>query len=639
MLLDGLPESQDDLSTVLKGPPISIAIDAKKKGNQKYLKPALGFAKKAGVPAHDLEERDGFLYATVFQKGLPIKRVLPQLIQDALAAIDLPVAMRWGTSASKFIRPVHWILALLDKELVPVECFSVRADRYTYGHRYLSQNREDKLSVKGARLLITSISDYFLKLKNRGAVVLDHREREALVQRYLKRQKRAVIDPDLLNEAVFLSENPTLLKGKIEEKYLSLPSQVLVECMKKHQKYFPLYEDTGSDLNGFFVVCADSITAHNRRKIIKGFESVLRSRLDDAQYFFETDLKQPLASYAEKLKGILFQKNMGTLWDKKERMKRIARYLVKHCSSLSVPISQIDRAADLCKADLVTQMVYEFPSLQGEMGRIYAEKSGEKAMVAKAIQSHYWPLHAAGPFPDAPLGVVMSLSDKMDTVVASFHNSKIPTSSRDPLGIRRALNGILWTVLDQSLVLDFNAFICYSYSLFEGEPKNLARLEAFLRDRIRKLFEENSLEYDLVSAVLERAMIALPVAFQIATNLSVYRKQDAGSFKRVVETAVRVHRLAVKAKKKEAIQPALFCSDIEKKLFEEVSAIQSVFKSSSIAKQWDYLIALSDVLYSYFDSVLVMDSDKARRANRLAVLSEVDTLFCCLADFEQVEQK
>jgi len=605
----------------------------------KWLPSALGFAKKAGLAVDklsvikDAKGRD-VLFAKRSEKGKLISQLIPDIVLSSLKKMPLPIAMRWGSHETPFYRPVHWIVSILDKQIVPLTFFGIKAGNSSYGHRFLTQDQNPAHYAMGARLKITSPENYEEILK-KGHVIVDPSKRRATIQRFLK-SKGAEGEDKLLDEVVNLVESPKPLLGRYDKRYLELPDLVRVACMAKHQKSFPVYKK--KKLSTEFIVVADSVTKKNEATILSWNQTVLQARLEDVRFFWEEDLKTKLDDFVTKLDHVVFQKNMGTIGDKVKRIQTLSKYLTKHLSLIGNS-TYINRTALLCKADLVTQMVGELPALQGIMGQLFAEKSGLREPVCKGIAGHYLPRFEADIVPDikaigGPASIVVGIADRIDTIVCCYENGLHPTGSKDPWAIRRAMLAILRIVIENKLTLNINELISESYKALSKRPEHREKLSAFFVQRIKQYFLDQGLPYDAVEAVLHHALTNPLEASRKINALAEAKKTKPSHYKRVIDTGVRVMRLAKEAKGSD-VDPSLFIEKNERLVWE---AFQNLAKTKDIApiQYFSRLQTLSDPITDFFDHVLIMDKDKTVRKNRLALLSRLDSFYAGFADFEKL---
>ncbi|MFA5929035.1 MAG: glycine--tRNA ligase subunit beta, partial [Candidatus Margulisiibacteriota bacterium] len=428
LFISNIAEQQGDLKEELKGPPSSVNEQAK-----------LGFCKKNNIDADSLQVRDGYFYGQRHLKGQPVKEIFPALLIDIISSLHLPIAMRWGNEDFKFIRPIHWFLSLWDKEVISFKLAGIESGRFSRGHRFL--RAFGRISGdKGVE--VASTADY-LKTMEENFVFVDQDKRKEKIRHDLKnhpevRQGEVLIDEDLLSEVTFLNEWPVVLLDLFDEKYLELPKEILITTKKKNQKYFPIINEKGELLTGFLLVANSN---HNEKNILDGNKKVLTARLEDARFFFTEDMKTPLNDRVEGLKKIVYQAKIGTLYEKLQRVEKLAEWLAG--SFKNIKNEELKQAVWLCKADLASNVVYEFPELQGTMGRIYARKEKLPTAVCEAIFEHYLPRFAGDVLPETEMGTIISVADKVDSICSCFAADLIPSGSQDPYALRRAAAGII----------------------------------------------------------------------------------------------------------------------------------------------------------------------------------------------------
>lgn len=623
--VDNMPDSQPDFEETFNGPPLHIA----KNESGEWLPPAIGFAKKVGISPEELNNHVGsdakgreILSYTKQIKGRNTQEILQEILPESLSQIDLPIAMRWGNNTDTFFRPIHWIVALLDSTVIPFTFFEAKSGTTSRGHRFLTQAQDNTIDGEVFTLPIASAYVDTLKQYN---VIANPIERETTIRSFLAQNGQSNADETLIQEVVNLVEMPFPLIGHFDTTYLELPESVLIQTMAKHQKYFPLFKN--GKLTNAFCFIAESITEQNKTNVIEGNERVLKARLEDAKFFWEEDLKKPLETATPKLKNVLFQKGLGSIFEKTERLSTLAKH-IKTLWNADVSDTDIERAALLCKADLVSNMVYELPDLQGIMGEIYALKSGEKASIAEAIREHYYPLSSSSDVPKSALSAALAVADKADTIVACYQNNLIPSGSKDPLGVRRAMLGIL-AITAHHGNLDFIDLFKHAYKTLNKGQNNFDKLDEFFTVRLKTFIEESTqVSYDIAESVVETAKSNLNKATQTARDLSKLKQNQPDTFKALTETAVRVKRLAQKASGA-ILNPSLFEHSIE-------SQAHKTLKAFTAACSIENTQELGTVLTRYFEDILVMSDNTAVKENRLAFLSEVNAAYASLADFERI---
>jgi glycyl-tRNA synthetase beta chain len=638
IFIEGMGAGQKDLQELIKGPPAQIALNA----DGSYTQAALGFAKKLNVATTELviqeTENGKYVFANKLQKGERATDILPKIIDKLLSSIDLPIAMRWGNQEKAFIRPVHWLLSLFNNQIVPLNFFAITAANYSYGHRFLTHNLKDEEYASGVKIAIKHSSDY-LEILKKNYVIVNQDERQTLIEKWLsKSNQQKNIDQELVEEVTFLTEYPTMLTGTYHKDYLNLPEQVLIHCMKKHQKYFPVFKNKSLTAN--FCFAADNVTKSNQKIIIEGNENVLRARLEDVLFFWQEDIKTRLETRVTSLKTIVYQKGLGSIYAKVQRMQQLG-VLIAEKLELSKYQALIKRTIDLCKTDLSSHMVYELPNLQGTMGMLYALAQKEDKLVAQGIEDHYKPRFQNDSLPTTPTGMVVAMADRIDTIVGSFYNNQIPTGSQDPLGIRRAISGVLQIIYANKFHLDVLVLFEAAYATLSSGKNNEDKLKTFFLQRVRSFMLDLDINYDLVDTVTAIIPFDLICYIEIAQALDSLRTTKINTFKLLTDSAVRVKRLIKNdLLDKPVIDEQIFAEKIELKAWQTYKTINSSF-SNSINKN-DYLQAMKSLiplcqdLTTYFDDVLVMHKDEKLKANRLAFLNSIHLLFSQFGDFEKI---
>lgn len=631
--VSGLAERQEDVTLRVRGPAVAVAFDAAGQPTRA----AEGFARGKGVDVSALvrsEDADGaYVYAVIEHRGRPAREVLPELLADLIAGIEWPKSMRWGAGEERFARPVRWLLALLDSDVVPM-CFgALVAGRTTYGHRFLGPGAIE----------VPSAVDYEAACR-RGLVVYDQSRREALVRDGIEAQAAAadasaLIPENVFDEVVNLVEWPTVATGRFDPGFLEVPREVLVSAMQRHQRYFPLEGRDGSLLPAFIVVHnGDPVRTES---IVAGHERVIRARLADAAFFYREDLTRSLEAYVARLADIVFHERLGTLAQKVARIERLTARLAASAGADPGASAEAVRAAHLCKADLTTQVVVEFPALQGIMGGYYARTAGETDAVALAIPEHYLPRFAGDAIPASVPGRLVSLADKLDTICGIFAAGMPPTGSADPYALRRAAIGVLTMVLTGprlSLADSITAALDgYADSVeFEREAVGAAIAEFFI-GRLEVMLRDRGHAYDTVDAVLavteddpadalarcealtgarsqSTVMDDLSVAFTRAKNLSA------------PHLGVEIDRTLMGAQE-------LALADA---LTEATERAASAFAARDYGGVLGVLASLRSPIDGFFDAVLVMDPDEVMRENRLRLLNSFVAMFSRFADFSRL---
>lgn len=615
--IEGLNEKQADIEKIIKGPIAHIAYDENKK-----LTPAgLGFAKKNGVAPESLYVKDNYVFAKVEQKGKLTKDILSENVETIVLKLQGSHFMRWADLEVKFQRPIRWVVSIFDNEELPVEIANVKSSKFSRGHRFKS----DKVEIK-------SPDDYISALRENNVYACPE-ERKGIIIKLAKEAAAKIgadvaLDADLVDEVSNLTEYPVPAVCSFDEKYLSIPEKVNVTVMATHQRYFPLYKD-GKLLNKFITMT--NYIGNEFENIKAGNERVVVARLEDGLFFFEQDTKTPLADKEKDLKGVTFQKGMGTMFNKTERIEKLSKYI---SDEISVKSDDILRTAKLCKCDLVTKLVFEFTELQGFIGSDYARISGEKANVAKGIAEHYFPLGTDSELASGIEGQVVGIADKIDTICAVFLDGRKPTGSADPLGVRRAVLGILKTVIANNLKINLSKLIEYSVSLLpkkaENEEALIADINDFFTQRLIILYS-NEYSHDVLEACVSGKNVLADLADFVERLELVNKMVKSTDYAKFHEAANRVIRI-IKGNKIGAIDEKLFKENAEKLLYNAVLTIKSE-KYETLATE---LMAITPSINKFFEDVLVMDKDEAVKSNRINLLCKIKEKFEKIADFSKI---
>lgn len=655
-IADGVAETQADVVVEAKGPSVKIAYVSGAPS-----KAAQGFARGQGVDVKDLVVRDNYVYAVKHLAGQPVVELLPGLLMDILTSLSFPKTMRWADYEFRFVRPIRWMVALFGDQIIPVEICGVKSGKFSMGHRFMQQSlkaaaeSQGLLSaalskvgnkvysalagVKGA-VEIPSAGDY-KKVMYDNFVMVDQDERRALILQQIKdlaaqNGGEAEINEDLLEEVNYLIEWPTALCGKFEEKFLSLPKECIITPMREHQRYFPVLDEDGNLLNKFITVRNGG--SEHLDIVTHGNERVLRARLSDAEFFFNEDRATKLEDRLEKLKTVSFQEGLGNMYDKSERLVKMAEML-RFAINTPVDEEELRRCALLCKTDLVTGMVIEFTELQGVMGREYALLDGEKPEVATGIFEHYLPRFAGDALPATTIGRIVGIGDKLDNICATFSRGLAPTGSQDPYALRRQALGVINILLDANYHISLAKIIAGTLYLLDIKPEETGKLVPqimeFFKQRLRNLLMEQGIRYDIIDAVFADKrnddMVDLAVRCKA---LAAY--VEAGNAEPLVQVSVRVSNLCKKIEKEVAISGALFKDESENKLHEVVAAVSKEIIPEIVL--YDYAAVLKagekviEPVNAFFDNVMVMDEDENVKNNRLAMLEEVRGIVNAVGD-------
>ncbi len=635
--ITGLAEKQEEFAEEVKGPSKKAAFDSA--GNP--TKAAEGFAKSQRVQVTDLKVKETpngeYVFAVKKTTGRDTRQILPEFCLGIINGLSFPKPMRWGHKEMRFARPIRWLLSLFGNEVMAFEVEGLQSGRVTYGHRFLS---------KGV-IEIGQASEYLIRLKD-AYVIVNHNERKEIIWNQVTALAAAeggevVPDDELLEEITQLLEYPTPLCGTFPQGYLRLPEEVLITPMKEHQRYFPVVGPNGRLLAKF-------ITLRNGTDefldiVREGNEKVLKARLADAEFFYEEDLKKPLSANIEKLRKIIFHESLGTVYEKVERIEALGKYLARTMGIDNKRVlNDIKQTAYLCKADLVTNMVYEFPELQGIMGKEYAIRSGEKRTVAEAVFEHYLPRFAGDALPQTPIGRIISIADKIDTIVGCFAIGIQPTGSQDPYALRRQALGICYIALAAKLDFSLTGLLDEAYGHYMGNIKAKLSVEEtreevreFFKQRLKNIFSDRGFSFDVVDAVLTAGFDRFNDALLRAEALANLRGQDI--FGRLLTAYNRVSNLAKNALH-DHIEAQLFTEEVERALFNEYMKARDemqVFLNERQYRQFLQRFALlQQAVDDFFAGVMVMVDDEKIKNNRLALLKNIADLTGPVADLTKI---
>lgn len=637
IMIEGLSTLQTPKKKKIKGPPYKASFD--EDGNP--LPPAIGFAKKYGVDIRDLiietEGKNKYIYIIKEEGGEKTEVLLAKYIPQIIRKLYFPKTMLWGEGGFKFARPIHWILAIFGEETINFEIAGIKASSYTFGHRFISP---EKIYIEDPKEYVNRLKDAF--------VVVDRKERKKIIEQGYKDIARSldanveIPSYELLEEATDLVEYPTVMLGNFSRKYLKLPYEVPVSVMIDHQRYFPLY-GKGGDLLPHFVFVSNS-KRENEDIIVKGNERVIKARLEDALFYFTKDREISLEERIKDLKKVVFHKELGTLYDKVERIRDISKAIVELTRREDIK-DTVDRVAYLCKADLITYMVREFPELEGVMGREYALLQGEPEEVAKGIYEHYLPKKAQDPIPKTWGGKIVSIADKLDTIFSYFSINLIPSGSFDPYGLRRKAQGIITILLkDEEIDISLYDLLSLTYGVMSKtgivKIEHLSMVKEFFRERIRSMLEMCGIKYDIINAVIADSEIESVKA--IFEKAKLFRDwYNTSSFKNVVIVFNRLNNILRKFKIEQDPQYQLFKENEEKILFDIWEEKKGLYKDAILHRQYkDAILIIEDMkkyIDDFFDRVLVMDKDEKIKENRLRLLNYILMDFKSLGDFSKIE--
>ncbi len=609
VLVYGLENKTADEEKIIKGPIANIAFDE----NGNVTKAGEGFAKKNNVSPDSLYVENNYVFAKIKILGKDIKELLAQNVPSIFMKLQGAHFMRWGYNDDKFSRPIKWIVSILDSEEVKIKIIDKESSIYTRGHRFAAQN-----------VIVGRPEDYIETMRN-ACVIVDQNERRELIIKKAQQEAAKIgavpyYTDDLLEEVTFITEYPVPVMCEFDEEFLTIPEEVTVTVMSSHQRYFALHKD-GKLINKFITMA--NYIGTEFKNIKEGNVRVIKARLDDAVFFFKEDTKKPLVDYVESLKGVTFQKGMGTMYDKTQRLIKLSKDI---CSDLGLNSADVERTALLCKADLTTHLVFEFTELQGYIGSDYARVSDENEKVVQGIKEHYFPINAESETAKGIEGQIVGIADKIDTICAVFAAGKKPTGSSDPLGVRRAALGVIRTILDANLKIDVDKYI---KSALKGLPVQrdcadevneffIQRLIIFLADRYSKNVLDACSNNNPLSDIAD-----------YVKRVEIVSKLDAP---KLLENANRVIKI-IKDSKSATVDEKYFVEPVEKELYNEISAINI---TNDYKQYLDKLEKLNSTVTKFFDDVLVMDKDENVKNNRISLLSLLKGKYDYLADFSKL---
>ena len=627
LLVKDVDEKQADVSSKHKGPSVKIAYDAD--GNP--TKAAMGFARGQKIDVQDLVVEDGYVYANVTRVGAETAGLLPDLMKGIVTGLNFPKSMHWGSLDFHFVRPIRWFVALYGTDVVPFELAGVTSGKVSRGHRFLGTG---DFTIESPAAYEETCKEHFLIVdpEVRKQMILDGLQKLAD-----EKGGTIIMDDDLLEEVVYLVEYPTALCGEFDEDYLKLPEAAIITPMKDHQRYFPMRDKDGKLMNLFLTVRNGN--DYHLETVQHGNERVLRARLDDAKFFFEEDKKHPLADYTEKLKKIVFQDGLGTLYDKAQRLEKITVFL-NHKLDLGLDDAKLQRASLLAKADLATQMVMEFTELQGVMGKEYALIDGEDKGVAEAINEQYQPRFAGDVLPQTDMGKALGIADKFDTITGMFSRGFIPTGSQDPFALRRQTIGTLNILMDAGWNLNCHEVFAFVLSLLgvEGEDaaKVMGQLDDYFTLRLKNIFQDKGMDYHIIDCVLASDTLN---AYEEARRAQALIDADIMGKTDLLQAFTRVSNM-IKGADNTEVNPDLFETEEEKALYSACQAMQvnlpqkyAVYDYEGVAEVLSEGIA---AINDFLDNVLVMHKDEAVKENRLHLLALTYSLIQPLGDIKKL---
>ena len=624
LIVKGIADASAEISERHKGPSASIAYDAD--GNA--TKAAIGFARGKGLDVTDLVVEDGYIYAETKTVGVPAKDIVTDMLPQLITGLNFPKSMHWGNLDAKFVRPVRWLVALLDEEVIPVEFATVKSGNVTRGHRFLGA---DEITIKNASSYLDTLKENY--------VMVDQDARRELHDIAASKNASIVWDDDLLEEINYLVEWPTALCGGFEESYLALPDAAIITPMKDHQRYFPLVDQDGKLLPMFLTVRNGS--DHSIEVVQAGNERVLRARLDDAKFFFNEDRKKSLIDRQDGLTKIVFQEGLGNLADKTERLLKLGRVFGEECGLHEDAAVVLERATELAKTDLTTGMVTEFTELQGVMGKEYALLDGESSEVAEAIFEQYLPRFAGDVLPQTEAGKVLSIIDKVDNIVATFSRGLIPTGSQDPYALRRQTIGILNILLGSEWNISLRPIFKASMELLnvaaDKQEELLNQVEEFFTLRLKNIFLDREVPHHVIDLLLSNNELSVADAEGLVNALLANRIDENVE---LVQAYTRMYNL-VKDVEYTGVNSDLLEEDAEKELFEAASKASEASSAAWEAGDYDAVVAVPATLVpainKFFEDVMVMDKDEAIKANRLQLVRLAYSVMAIIGDISSLK--
>lgn len=633
-IVKGISERQSNLEEEVKGPSKKIALDAD--GN--FTKPALGFMKSKGLKEEDVVfktvGKDEYIFGTIRQEGKETSEVLKNILPEAVKSVTFPKAMRWGGKNMRFARPIRWMVTLLNDNVLEFDLEGIQSSNITKGHRFLGQSEFE----------VNSLEDYLNKLEE-NYVILDQDRRKEMIRTQCIEVANSLggeveFDEDLLEEVTHLVEYPTAFYGEFNEDYAKLPKEVVTTPMQQHQRYFPVVKD-GKLLPNFIAVRNGN--DYRIDKVKAGNEKVLVARLEDALFFYKEDTKKDLESYTEKLKSVVFQAKLGTVYDKSLRIEKLSSNIID-LLKLNSDKEDTIRAAKLCKADLVTGMVFEFTELQGIMGREYAKVSGENEAVSEAIFEHYLPRFAGDMLPKTNAGIVLSISDKLDSICGFFAIGIQPTGSQDPYALRRQALGILNILMDSKIDVNLEKLVelgLENYSNLEfNKDKVTNDIMEFFKERIKNLFRDLGIRYDVIDAVLSSKLNDISDMHLRAVELNNWLDKDE-----LVEMLTAFNRVSTLAQKSESdkVNKDLLKEEAETNLYKAFTntkeKVNELLNDKKYSEALDAFASLRPSIDAMFDSVMIMDKDEAIKNNRLGLLKQIYDTMLSICDLSKIVYK
>ena len=634
VLFRDIPLQQADQLIERKGPALQAAFDQ----DGEPSRAAAGFARSCGVDVSDLEQRETdkgcWLYFNKKEPGLSLKQLLPDLLQQALQRLPIPKRMRWGSCTEEFVRPVKWLVVMIAEELVEASVFGVDSSTSSYGHRFHAPGK----------IVISCASDYEQILLSQGLVMASFERRQHTIRALVEDNARrlggdAHIEDELLEEVTALVEYPVAVSGEFDEEFLQVPQEALVMTMQDNQKYFAVF-DAQDKLLPYFITISN-VDSKKPEVVARGNERVIRPRFADARFFFEQDRRQPLADLSVRLDAVVFQEQLGSIGDKVRRISRLAGVIAE---KTAVDTELVYRAALLCKCDLLTDMVGEFPKLQGVMGRYYATYDGEDSGVCAAIEQHYWPRYAGDDLPEGVIAQCLAIADRVDSLVGIFAIGQKPSGDKDPFALRRAALGVVRLLIEKDMPIDLRELCQLGVS---GLPQSLALpglqddVIDYIFDRLTSYYQEQKISIDIVDAVLATRPNVLSDCDRRIRALADFQSHEAAAA--LAAANKRIHNILKKQGQNDlpSVAVELFCENTETELHQQLESVSGragiLFGEGRYLDGLEQLAELRPVVDRFFDDVMVMVDDEAIKNNRLALLEKLMATFRQVADFSRIQ--
>ena len=637
LIINGLEDKQESLEEIVKGPSLKIAYD--NEGNPS--KAIMGFMRGQGIDKNsiiiDKINGEDYIFAKITKRGKSVEEILASNMPELIKRISFPKSMRWGGKNIRFARPIRWIVSILDDKVIPFDLEGIIASNITRGHRFLGSSN----------ILIDNVDNYS-KLLKENYVIIDQKERKEIIkygsERLVKEKGGTILqDEDLLDEVTNIVEYPTPIIGRIKDEYLTLPMDVIITPMKEHQRYFPVVDDK-KRLLPYFITVRNGDDRYTDI-VVKGNEKVLGARLEDAKFFYMEDIKYPLENYVERLNNIIFQEKLGTLYQKTKRLQKLASKIGNYLEVGEETVKNIDRAAHLSKADLVTKMVGEFTELQGKMGMEYAKQSNENEIVSIAIFEQYLPRYSGDRLPSTTAGSILSIADKLDTIAGLFAIGIQPSGSQDPFGLRRSALGIINIILDKKWNVSLSEIVDFALYIYVEENglafdynKIKSEIMDFFITRIRNMFLDMNIRHDIIEAVINTNIDDIYDLKIRAYKLNDWLNKEG--LQEILSAFNRVSTLALKAPNDEVKRDLL--TEDELNLYDSFNNIEekvlNLIEKKEYDKALDVLVTLKSPIDNFFENVMVMVDDENLKNNRLGLLKTIYDTMMKVCDLSKINK-